>query len=103
MSVHECQMSIHRSRHGERKTQQYERYSCATFVSAVLHSLVTFATNIKDYKYSLKMDHILFSAVIVFILFSAVIVFLSFLRSCFLFLDAIASLAPTHVSPTVSH
>ena len=53
-----------------------------------------FATNIKDYKYSLKMDHILFSAVIVF---------LSFLRSCFLFLDAIASLAPTHVSPTVSH
>ena len=40
------------------------------------------------------MDHILFSAVIVF---------LSFLRSCFLFLDAIASLAPTHVSPTVSH
>ena len=52
MSVHECQMSIHRSRHGERKTQQYERYSCATFVSAVLHSLVTFATNIKDYKYS---------------------------------------------------
>ena len=94
MSVHECQMSIHRSRHRERKTQQYERYSCATFVSAVLHSLVTFATNIKDYEYSLKMDHILFSAVIVF---------LSFLRSCFLFLDAIASLAPTHVSPTVSH